>query len=130
MAVKRVIWLNTAMLPLLAAIALAASGCFWRKEAAPEHTPAFTIRPPGNTNVVMTPAASPLGRVVSVNAQARFAVISFPIGQLPANEAKFSVFHGGTKVGEIKISGPAQDTFTIGDITMGTAQEGDEVRAE
>ena len=118
------------MVPLLAAIALAGSGCFWRKQAAPEQTSAFTIRTPGNTNVVMTPAASPVGRVVSVNAQAKFAVISFPIGQLPANETKFSVFHGGVKVGEIKISGPAQDTFTIGDLTMGTAQDGDEVRAE
>jgi hypothetical protein len=127
-----VIWLNIATLPLLAAIGLAASGCFWRKEAAAagQAPSAFTIRSAGNTNVVMTPAASPAGRIASINAQAKFAVISFPIGQLPANETKFAVFHGGMKVGEIRITGPAQENFTVGDITIGTAQEGDEVRAE
>jgi hypothetical protein len=65
-----------------------------------------------------------------VNAQANIVVVSFPIGQLPDNGTKFSLFRAGAKVGEIKISGPAAETFTVGDITAGSAQEGDEVRAE
>jgi len=64
------------------------------------------------------------------NAQAKFAVINFPLGQLPANDTRLSIFHAGMKAGEIKITGPAQESFTVGDIVSGSAQEGDEVRAE
>ena len=129
---KRVLSLNLTITTTLLALALAATtGCFWRKKAKTEGPPsAFTVRSPGNTNLVMTPTASPVGRVASVNAQAKFAVISFPVGQLPANESKLAVFRAGTKVGEIRVTGPSQENFTVGDITMGTAQEGDEVRAE
>ena len=84
----------------------------------------------GTTNLVMTPARSLVGSVASVNAQANIVVVSFPIGQLPENGAKFSLFRAGAKVGEIKISGPAAETFTVGDLTAGSAKHGDEVRAE
>lgn len=80
--------------------------------------------------MVVTPLSSAVGRIAKVNEQARFAVISFPLGQLPANDTRFSVFHAGRKTGEIKITGPAQDTLTVGDLISGTAAEGDEVRAE
>jgi hypothetical protein len=130
--VKRVLSLNLTVTTMLLAIAVVStSGCFWRKKAETEKAPsAFTVRPGGETNAVMTRATSPVGRIASVNAQAKFAVISFPIGQLPANETKFAIFHGGAKVGEIRITGPAQENFTVGDIMAGAAQEGDEVRAE
>jgi len=95
--------------------------------------PAFTVRTPAEgaqTNVVITPANSPIGRVASVNKPGNFAVINFPIGQVPANNTRLSVFRAGQKVGEVKISGPAADSFTVGDIVSGSAQDGDEVRAE
>ena len=128
---KRVLSLKLTLTTALLALAMAAtSGCFWQKKAEPERpSPAFTVRTPGNTNVVMTPAAS-VGRIASVNVSAKFAVINFPIGQVPPNETKLGVFRAGAKVGEIKVTGPAQENFTVGDITTGTAQEGDEVRAE
>ena len=130
--VKRVRLLNlTITTTLLAVATISASGCFWHKKSETEKAPsAFTVRPAGDTNVVMTPATSPVGRIASVNAQAKFAVISFPIGQLPANETKLSIFRAGAKVGEIRITGPAQENFTVGDIMTGAAQEGDEVRGE
>ena len=34
------------------------------------------------------------------------------------------------KSGELKVSGPQEDTFTVGDITAGSVQVGDEVRLE
>jgi hypothetical protein len=115
---------------LLTLVIVAASGCFSRKNTAEKAPPAFTVRSNSNTNLVFTPTSSPVGRIASVNAQAKFAVISFPIGQLPANETRLSIFHAGAKSGEIKITGPAQESFTVGDIIAGSAQEGDEVRAE
>ena len=78
----------------------------------------------------MTPATSPVGRIMSVNKEGNFAVISFPIGQLPANGTVVSVYHSGMKTGQIKISGPAQESFTVGDFIAGSGQAGDEVRAE
>jgi len=120
------------MVPVLTLVVAATSGCFWReKQAAMDTTPpAFTVQSGGNTNLTIRPASSPVGRIASVNTQAKFAVISFPIGQLPANETRLSIFHAGLKSGEIKITGPAQENFTVGDIIGGSAQEGDEVRAE
>jgi hypothetical protein len=119
----------------LAALAagVLATGCFSRDgNGDGERSPAFTVRdqPVGNTNLVITPAKSAVGRVASVNQQARFAVVSFPIGQVPPVDSRFAVFRGGEKTGELKMTGPTQDSFTVGDIVAGMVQEGDEVRAE
>ena len=113
-------------------VVVAGGGCFWRqKQTAAEATPsAFTVRPGSNTNLTIRAANSPVGRIASVNAQAKFVVMNFPIGQLPAAETRLSIFRAGIKSGEIKVTGPAQENFTVGDITAGSAQEGDEVRAE
>jgi hypothetical protein len=94
---------------LVAVLCLAASGCFGGKDKSGDKPPpAFTVRTPSSeTNVVVTPISSGVGRVASVNEQARFAVISFPFGQLPANDTRLSVFHAGRKTGEVKITGPA-----------------------
>ena len=103
-------------------------GCSSSQQAS---RPAFNVKPAGNqTNLVIAPAKSAVGRIAKVNQQAKFAVISFPVAQMPANDTHLSIFRAGTKVGEVKISGPAQGTFTVGDITSGSAQEGDEVWAE
>ena len=112
---------------------LLAGGCARgkKKEAVQKSPSAFTVQKmDGATNVVVTPLSSSVGRVASVNAQAKFAVINFPVGQLPAIEARLAVFHNGGKTGQIKITGPAQENFTVGDITDGTVLEGDEVRVE
>src|SRR4051812_8255249 len=114
-----------------ALVSLSMTGCFWRGEKA--QSSAFTVRSAdagAQTNLVITPAKSSVGRVASVNKAGNFAVINYPIGQVPANDTRLSIFHGGQKVGEVKISGPAADNFTVGDITSGSAQDGDEVRAE
>ena len=102
-----------------------------KKQAVQKPASTFTVKTmDGDTNVVVTPVSAPVGRVASVNAQARFVVLNFPVGQLPANDSRLAVFHNGSKTGEIKVTGPAQENFTVGDITAGTVVEGDEVRAE
>ena len=115
---------------MLALVVAGTSGCFWRKKDTAKSPSEFAVGTGAGTNAVATPFRSPIGHIASVNAQAKFAVINFPVGQVPANETRLSVFHGGVKSGEIKITGPAQDNFTVGDIISGSAQEGDEVRAE
>ena len=113
---------------LFALASVSLVGCSSSREPS---QPAFNVKPAGSqTNLVITPAKSAVGRVAKVNAQAKFVVLSFPVAQMPANETRLAIFRAGAKVGEVKISGPAQGTFTVGDITAGSAQEGDEVWAE
>jgi len=125
---------NAALLAVIGALPVAAPGCgLWKKESA-KPTAAKSAPPPAaetaKTNLVIAPATGPIGKVASVNAQAKFAVLSFPIGQVPRKETKLTIYRAGTKAGEIKITGPEQDTLTVGDIITGTAEAGDEVRVD
>jgi hypothetical protein len=71
-----------------------------------------------------------LGTVVSVNPALRFLVMDFPVRKLPVLEQRLNVYRNGQKVGEIKVTGPARDTTVAGDILVGEAQVGDEVRED
>ncbi len=71
-----------------------------------------------------------LGRVASVNPPLRFVVMDFPIRRMPAREQRLNVYRNGQKIGEVKVTGPALDTTTAGDIVAGEAQIGDEVRED
>jgi hypothetical protein len=86
----------------------------------------------GRTNagpVTVTPAPGTVyGKVAHVNASARFAVLTYPIGKLPPVEKRLSVYRAGMKVAELKVTGPQRDQNTVADITAGEAQPGDEVR--
>lgn len=117
------------------AAACAITGCAKRRSTL---EPAFTVRPvPAATNaasavaaasVTMAPVSSPVGRITSVNQQVMIAVVTFPVGQVPAAGGRYSVFRAGQKVGELKMSEEAADTLRVADITSGTLQVDDEVR--
>ena len=81
-------------------------------------------------DIIVTPAVTPKGKVMRVNESARFAVLNFPVGSLPAVGQRLDVYRHGLKVGEVKVTGPEQDDNTVADITNGEAQEGDELRAK
>ncbi len=76
----------------------------------------------------VTPLNEFSGKVASVNAALRFAVLDFYLTQLPPIDQLLSVYRQGQKVGEVKISGPVRDNNIVADITAGEAQVGDEVR--
>jgi hypothetical protein len=80
--------------------------------------------------LIVTPGTLTKGKVVSVNPTARFVVLTFPIGGLPALEKRLNVYRSGLKVGEIKITGPQRDNNTVADIVTGECQIGDEVRED
>jgi hypothetical protein len=80
--------------------------------------------------LIVTPAVTSKGKVMRVNEGARFAVLNFPVGDLPSVGQRLDVYRHGLKVGEVKITGPQQDDNTVADITNGQAQEGDELRAK
>jgi hypothetical protein len=87
----------------------------------------------GNTDrskLIVTPSSGVAGTVTFVNTNARYVVISYPVGVLPEIGRRLSVYRGGLKVGEIRVSGPQRDVNTVADIVAGEAQLGDEVRPE
>jgi hypothetical protein len=71
-----------------------------------------------------------MGTVVSVNPTLRFLVMDFPVRKLPVLEQRLNVYRNGQKVGEVKVTGPGRDTTIAGDILVGEAQVGDEVRED
>ena len=87
----------------------------------------------GNSNdkgrPIITPGGSLPGKVVSVNTNGRFAVLRFPLGEMPKPEERLALYRDGLKVGEIRISGPQRDTHTVADVIAGECRVGDEVRA-
>ena len=85
---------------------------------------------PAKISPALAPTLETVGKVVSVNAVVRFVVLDFPLNSMPAMGQKMSVYHAGQKTGEIKISGPQNETNIVADITAGTVQAGDEVRAD
>jgi len=80
--------------------------------------------------VIITPETVLVGKVVRVNANARFAVLNFPVGTMPTPGQQLNVYRQGLKVGEVKVTGPQQDDNVVADITNGEVQIGDELRAD
>jgi hypothetical protein len=128
-----------------ALFAILGAGCIHRepkppgKYAALPGLPAETMSAPENQtsqnsvsqrtqNATVTPGNALVGKVKRVNPAARFVVLSFPIGQLPAADQQFGVYRRGLKVGEIKITGQQLNEYIVADILDGEAEEGDEVR--
>jgi hypothetical protein len=84
----------------------------------------------GTNSAIVTPGGSLPGKVVSFNPNGRFAVLRFPLGEMPPQQRRVGVFRDGLKVGEMKISGPQRDTHTVADLIAGECRAGDEVRPE
>jgi hypothetical protein len=78
--------------------------------------------------MIVTPENALVGKVATVNPTARFVVLSFPVGRLPAVEARLNLYRRGLKVGELKVTGPQLDDNIVADVVAGEAEVGDEVR--
>jgi hypothetical protein len=106
------------------------AGC--KTKSAKTKSPATGNEPQtaARVNETVTPLPGKAGKVASVNASAKFAVIKFPITQLPAVDQRLNVYRAGVKVGEIKISPQRLDNLSVGDIVAGEVQVDDDVREQ
>jgi len=84
---------------------------------------------PPKSKLIITPDNGLVGKVKSVNDNARFAVLNFPVGSIPPDGQMLSAYRQGLKVGELKVTGPHDDENTVANITDGDVRPGDEVRA-
>lgn len=107
--------------------ALALAGC---RTLGPEPAPAPS---PAATNAVpLEPRIRPLddsvGRVVSVNARLKFAVLDYTLYRLPAQGQVLVAERDGAVVGELKVNGPVQGTTLVADVLSGEIRAGDRTR--
>ena len=68
------------------------------------------------------------GRITAVNSVGKFVVLSFPVGVLPSIGTRLDALRGGAKIGEVQVTGPNRDTFTVANTLKGELLTGDEVR--
>src|SRR4051794_35861227 len=100
---------------------LAVTGCFSK---AKKSTAA------NQAGAVVTPDFKAAGKIVMYNEQARFAVVSFPVGVLPKPDHSLAVYRKGLKVGELRATAQQKDNNVVADLMTGSAQKDDEVREE
>ena len=84
----------------------------------------------GKDKLIVTAETALVGKVVRVNETARFAVLNFPVGNLPQPQQMMNVYRRGLKVGEVKVTALRQDNNTVADIVKGEAQIGDEIKVD
>ncbi len=112
--------------------ALLHCGCAGSKSAAEADAnriaPSFSGSQGSHNRLIVTPEKTLVGKVTSVNLIARFVVLNFPVGRLPAVDQRLEVYRLGQKVAQVKVTGPQQDDNVVADILSGDSQVGDEVR--
>lgn len=112
---------------LLLAFVVAFAGCASKKSTPAGDAPASS-KPAASGKPIVKPSGQLTGKVVSYNTVGRFAVLNFPVTRMPAIDQTLFLYRDGLKVGEIKITGPQKDDNIVGDLTVGEAKPGDEVR--
>jgi hypothetical protein len=113
------------LLAIVLLFALVASGCARKKAAQPHNAGsarAGTAAAPSETALA--------GEVSTVNPVARFVVLSFPLGQMPAIDQHLNLYRRGAKVAEVKVTGQQRGINIIADIVTGAPEVGDEARAD
>jgi hypothetical protein len=110
---------------------LASAGCAHKRISRPpgnfENLPPAS-NPTNRQNLTITQEFVLVGKIVSTNPTGRFVIVSFPLGRMPPNGQRFSVYRQGLKMGEIRITGPQRDDNVVADIIAGDATVGDEIR--
>lgn len=79
---------------------------------------------------LINPVTPIQGRVTFVNEKLRFVIVDFAFQQMPRLEQRLGVYRRDERVGEVRISGPANGSAIVADVMSGTAGLGDLVRAQ
>jgi hypothetical protein len=112
------------------ALALAGLSLAACRTLGPEPAPAAPV---AVTNAVpeeprIRPLDDSVGRVVSVHARLRFAVLDYTLYRLPAQGQVLFVERDGAVVGALKVNGPVQGTTLSADVLSGEIRAGDRTR--
>jgi hypothetical protein len=114
---------------LLIFVCLAFCGCSGKRKSAHDDA-AFAGLPEesGKKKLIVTVENGLTGKVALVNTTDRFVVLDFPLGKLPKIDQRLSLYRGGLKVGEVRVTGPQYDDNVVADLIAGDSEIGDQVR--
>ena len=62
------------------------------------------------------------------NEKLNFVVLDFGFKRLPRAGQQLGIYRLGEKIGQVRVSGPAWETYTVADIVEGEIWVGDEAR--
>ena len=68
------------------------------------------------------------GKVVRTNLKLNFVVLDFGFKRLPQAGQKLGIYRLGEKIGQVRVSGPFWETYTVADIVDGEIWVGDEAK--
>ncbi len=83
---------------------------------------------PGGGTIVTPAAMRTEGKVVRTNEKLNFVVLDFGFKRLPRAGQQLGIYRLGEKIGQVRVSGPAWETYTVADIVEGEIWVGDEAR--
>ena len=83
---------------------------------------------PGGGTIVTLAAMRTDGKVVRTNEKLNFVVLDFGFKRLPRAGQQLGIYRLGKKIGQVRVSGPAWETYTVADIVEGEIWVGDEAR--
>jgi hypothetical protein len=109
-------------------LCLVLAGCSTAKKDPKTGASPTAVKPPKTRDPIITPAYGINGKIALVNDKLRYVVLDFTLSRKPEPETRLNVYRNGQKVGEVKISNQAQESFIAADITAGDVKPGDEVR--
>lgn len=125
-------WLSLVLMLSLTACASRRRGAVTKSfpgTSQPASAPAaYSPSPSGSGATIVTPANPKVGRVSLVNVSARYVIVTYGVGHLPAPDARLHVYRDGLKVAELKVSAYNRDIHAAADIVSGECRVGDEVR--
>lgn len=79
---------------------------------------------------LVRPLESGAVQVLLVNERLRFVVLDYSLNSMPGFGQRLEVMRAGQKVGELKITGPANGVTTAADIVTGEVKAGDWARPQ
>jgi hypothetical protein len=87
-------------------------------------------KPASTPGVSITPDFRPVGKVVSFNPEKHYVVLTFPIGSMPRVGQRLNLYHNNVKIGDLEITGPTRDFYTIATVLAGQPRTDDEARED
>jgi hypothetical protein len=107
---------------LVAVVSLAAAGCAKNRKPRVSNEPLKAE--------LVRPRDAGTAKVLRVEERLRFVVLDYSLSPIPPFGTKLDVERDGQKVGELKVTGPANGVTTAADIVNGTLQPGDLARPQ
>jgi hypothetical protein len=68
------------------------------------------------------------GKVVRTNLKLNFVVLDFGFKRLPHAGQQLGIYRLGEEIGQVRVSGPFWETYTVADIVDGEIWVGDEAK--